>query len=96
ALREYLVRLVSATRFHPDVALGASTRGTLHLFHASQARAAMEGRTYVIPEDIKALAEPVLSHRLILRPNADLQGTTASKIIHGILLKEPVPHLGET
>ena len=96
ALREYLVRLVAATRFHPDVALGASTRGTLHLFHASQARAAMEGRTYVIPEDIKALTEPVLSHRLILRPNADLQGTTAGKILHGIMAKEPVPHLADT
>ncbi len=96
SLREYLVRLVSATRFHPDVALGSSTRGTLHLFHAAQARAAMEGRTYVIPEDIKSLTDAVLSHRLILRPNADLQGTTASKVLHGILLKEPVPHLTDT
>jgi MoxR-like ATPase len=95
SLREYLVRLVSATRYHTDVALGASTRGTLHLYHAAQARAAMEGRTYVIPEDIKELADPVLAHRLILRPNADLQGSTASKILHGIVLREPVPHLAD-
>ncbi|MBO0703385.1 MAG: MoxR family ATPase [Candidatus Dormibacteraeota bacterium] len=96
SLREYLVRLVSATRYHADVALGASTRGTLHLYHAAQARAAMEGRTYVIPEDIKELADPVLAHRLILRPNADLQGSSASKILHGIVLREPVPHLSDT
>ncbi|MGH7911371.1 MAG: AAA family ATPase [Candidatus Dormibacteraceae bacterium] len=94
-LRGYMVRIVSATRDHPDVALGASTRGTLHLYHATQARAAMLGRTYVTPDDVKALAESVLAHRLILRPNADLQGATASTILHGILLRETVPQLAE-
>src|SRR5437762_6575795 len=65
-LREYIARLVERTRNHPEIALGASTRGTLNLFHASQARAAALAREFVTPDDIKALAEPVLAHRLIL------------------------------
>jgi MoxR-like ATPase len=92
-LREYIARLVERTRSHPEIALGASTRGTLNLFHASQARAAAIGREYVTPDDIKALAEPVLAHRLILRPNAEMQGQTAGKILGQLLDREQVPQL---
>jgi MoxR-like ATPase len=92
-LREYIARLVGRTRGNPEVALGASTRGTLNLFHASQALAAVQGRGYVLPDDIKALAEPVLAHRIILRPNAEMQGQSAGKLISGLLEREHVPQM---
>jgi MoxR-like ATPase len=92
-LREYIARLVGRTRGNSEVALGASTRGTLHLYHASQALAAVLGRSYVLPDDIKALAEPVLAHRIILRPNAEMQGQSASKLVAGLLEREVVPQL---
>ena len=92
-LRDYISRLVGRTRTSPEVALGASTRGTLNLFHASQAYAALVGRTYVIPDDIKVLAEPVLAHRIILRPNAEMQGQSAGKLVAGLLEREQVPQL---
>jgi MoxR-like ATPase len=90
-LKEYTARLVERTRSHPEIALGASTRGTLSLFHAAQARAAILDREYVIPDDIKALVEAVLAHRVILRPNAEMAGQTAARIVTGILEREPVP-----
>ena len=92
-LRDYIARLVGRTRGNPEVALGASTRGTLNLYHASQAYAALQGRTYVIPDDIKTLAEPVLAHRIILRPNAEMQGQSAGKLVAGLLEREHVPQL---
>jgi MoxR-like ATPase len=92
-LRDYIARLVGRTRGNSEVALGASTRGTLNLFHASQALAAVQGRSYVLPDDIKALAEPVLAHRIILRPNAEMQGQSASKLVAGLLEREVVPQL---
>src|SRR5882672_2092918 len=92
-LREYIARLVGRTRGNPEVALGASTRGTLNLFHASQALAAVQGRTYVLPDDIKVLAEPVLAHRIILRPNAEMQGQSAGKLVAGLLEREHVPQM---
>ena len=92
-LREYISRIVGRTRTSPEVALGASTRGTLNLYHASQAYAALLGRTYVIPDDVKALAEPVLAHRIIVRPNAEMQGQSAGKLIAGLLEREHVPQL---
>ena len=92
-LREYIARLVGRTRGNPEVALGASTRGTLNLFHASQALAAVLGRTYVIPDDIKELAEPVLAHRIILRPNAEMQGQSAGKLVASLLEREHVPQM---
>src|SRR5258708_2610281 len=93
ALLEYIARLVGRTRGNPEVALGASTRGTLNLFHASQALAAVQGRSYVLPDDIKALAEPVLAHRIILRPNAEMQGQSAGKLVAGLLEREHVPQM---
>src|SRR5256714_2231530 len=92
-LREYIARLVGRPRGNPEVALGASTRGTLHLYHASQALAAVQGRGYVLPDDIKTLAESVLAHRIILRPNAEMQGQTAGKLVAGPPGREPRPQL---
>jgi len=92
-LRDYIARIVGRTRGNPEVALGASTRGTLNLFHACQAYAAIDGRKYILPDDVKRLAEPVLAHRIILRPNAEMQGQSAAKLIAGILEREHVPQL---
>ena len=92
-LKEYIARLVEKTRTHPEIALGASTRGTLNLFHAAQARAAVLGREYVMPDDIKALAESVLGHRIILRPNAEMQGSSATRILHQLMEREHVPQM---
>jgi len=92
-LRDYIARLVGRTRGNPEVALGASTRGTINLFHASQALAAVQGRTFVIPDDIKILAESVLAHRIILRPNAEMQGQSAGKLVAGLLKREHVPQM---
>ena len=92
-LKEYIARLVEKTRTHPEIALGASTRGTLNLFHAAQARAAVLGREYVMPDDIKALVESVLGHRIILRPNAEMQGSSATRILHQLMEREHVPQM---
>ncbi|TMD06752.1 MAG: MoxR family ATPase [Chloroflexi bacterium] len=93
SLREYMARVVDRTRSHADIALGASTRGTINLYRASQAWAAMQGREFVVPDDVKELAEPILAHRLILRPNAEMQGQTPRKILTQLLEREPVPQL---
>ncbi|TMF89181.1 MAG: MoxR family ATPase [Chloroflexi bacterium] len=90
-LKEYVARLVERTRAHPEIALGASTRGTLNLFHGAQARAAVLGREYVVPDDFKSLAESVLAHRIILRPNAEMQGQSAARILASLMEREPVP-----
>ena len=90
-LKEYIARVTHRTRSHADIGLGASSRGSLGLFRSSQARAALEGRDFVTPDDVKALAQPVLGHRLILKPNAELRGLTAAKILGQILESEPVP-----
>ncbi|MEO9223636.1 MAG: MoxR family ATPase [Acidimicrobiales bacterium] len=91
ALRGYLVDLAEASRRHPAVAVGMSPRATLGLQRAGRARAALDGRTYVIPDDFKALAEPVIAHRLLLSPEAELQGETAADIVRELLDTLPVP-----
>ena len=91
ALRDYIVAIVGATRSHPLTALGASPRGSLGLLHASQAYAAVSGRTYVQPDDIKRLAVPVLAHRLILRPETRVKNVTGPSLIEEILGRVPVP-----
>ena len=93
-LKEYCVRLVQRTREHADVALGASPRGTLGLLHSGQARAAMAGRDYVLPDDIKDVAPHVLGHRVVLRPNAELRGLTATAVVEEVLATESVPMAG--
>jgi len=92
-IKEYIARLVEKTRNHPEIALGASTRGTLHLFHGAQARAALLGREYVLPDDVKVLLEPVLGHRIILRPNAEMQGSSPGRILHQLMEREHVPQM---
>jgi MoxR-like ATPase len=90
-LKEYCVRLVQRTRQHPDVALGASPRGSLGLLHSAQARAASAGREFVLPDDLRGLAAGVLTHRVILTPNAELRGVTAASVIEEVLAAETVP-----
>ena len=90
-LKEYIARVTHRTRAHGDVGLGASPRGSLGLFRGAQARAALDGRDFVTPDDIKALALPVLAHRVILKPNAELRGLTSARVIGQILETEPVP-----
>lgn len=91
AIKRYIVDLARQTRDHNDVYLGVSTRGSLALFHACQARAALHGRSFVLPDDVKALARPVLAHRLILRPAARLQDVSAERVIDELVSTLPVP-----
>jgi MoxR-like ATPase len=91
AVKEYVVRLVQKTRQHSDVYLGASPRGSLTLYRAAQARAALRGRTYVLPDDAKFLAPYVLSHRLIVSPSARLRNVRAHEILDSILDQVPMP-----
>ncbi len=90
-LRRYLTRIVRATRADEAVDLGASPRGTLALGRASQALAALRGRGYVLPDDIKALAPAVLGHRIILSPEARLRGRTTGQLLEEIVAAVPVP-----
>jgi MoxR-like ATPase len=85
SLRGYLVRLAASLRAHPDLALGMSPRATLALFRAGQAYAALQGRDYVTPDDLKRLAGPVLRHRLLLRPESALRGRSAADVLTGVL-----------
>jgi MoxR-like ATPase len=94
SLKEYCVHLVQRTREHPDVALGSSPRGSLGLLHAGQARAAIAGRDYVLPDDIKYVAPHVLTHRIMLRPTAELRGLTQSAVVDQVLDAEVVPMAG--
>jgi len=95
SLRDYIIRLANATRQHADLALGISPRATFALFRAAQAAAALAGRDYVIPDDIKTLALPVWHHRLLLRPESSLRGRTATAVLENVLA-ETTLDLGET
>jgi len=90
SLQDYIIRLVSATRHHPDLALGASPRASLALFKASQALAALRGRDHVIPDDIKYLMPVTLTHRLIVTSEAELRGHSAPAIIRDLLNITPL------
>jgi MoxR-like ATPase len=90
-LRRYIVEIAEATRRHPDVYLGASPRAAIMLLRASRAMAASESRDYVIPEDVKALAIPVLAHRLIVSADAAMSGRTAADALGNVLDEVPVP-----
>lgn len=90
-IKQYIVALVTATRQHPDVYLGSSPRGSLALFRCAQTRAAMAGRDYVIPDDVKALAEVSLSHRIIVGPAARIKDISARTIVQDVLASTPVP-----
>jgi MoxR-like ATPase len=89
-VRDYIVRLIHATRAHTDLALGASPRGSLALFKTAQALAALRGRDFVLPDDVKVLAVPTLVHRLIVRPESALRGYTAERILNDLLTATPL------
>ena len=91
SLNNYIVDIVSHTRTHPDVALGSSPRGSLSLFRASQAWALYNDRNYVLPDDIKVMAIPVLSHRIIMKQEAKLKKISPNEILNSILTKVNVP-----
>lgn len=89
-VRDYIVRLVNATRGHPDLLLGASPRGSLSLYKTGQAWAALHGRDFVLPDDIKRLAPLVLAHRCLVHPESALRGRTAATIIAELLNQVPL------
>lgn len=91
AIQKYIIDLVGRTRQSSDVYLGASPRGSLALFRAGQARAALHGRDHVLPDDIKSLAISVLGHRIIVSPAARLRELSADRIVQEILQNAPVP-----
>jgi MoxR-like ATPase len=91
ALKRYLVAIAEATRSHPQLELGMSPRATLSLLRVTRVWAAMAGRDFVTPDDVKQLAEPVLAHRLLVTPEADLQGTPSGAILVDVLDTVPVP-----
>ncbi|MGQ9803918.1 MAG: AAA family ATPase [Anaerolineae bacterium] len=91
AVKRYIVELTRRTREYPDIYLGASPRGSLTLSRAGQARAAISGRDFVLPDDVKALALPALGHRVIIGPTARMRDVTAEEIVEEILRKVPVP-----
>ncbi len=87
---EYIVRLVNATRTHPDVYLGASPRGSIALYRAGQAMAGLLGRDYVLPDDVKTLAEPALAHRVIIKTSSSIHDVQAGQVIRELLDTVPV------
>jgi MoxR-like ATPase len=91
SLKNYLIELADATRRHPRLALGMSPRASLNLQRAARSRAVAAGRNYVVPDDIKALAEPVLAHRLAVTPEAQLAGMRSADVLDEVLRTVPVP-----
>jgi len=91
AVEGYLVALVRTTREMPEISLGASPRATIALLRGSQALAALEGRSYVLPDDVKRLARPILGHRLILSSEGRLRGQTEARVVGDLLDRVPVP-----
>ena len=91
SVRSYIVAVVQATREHTGLSLGASPRASLALYRCCQANAALDGRDFVSPDDVKALASPVLAHRMLITSNSRLRGRTADHVIEEILGTAPVP-----
>jgi MoxR-like ATPase len=94
AVKQYLLDLVTATRRHPDLALGASPRASLHLLRAARASAALSGRAHVLPDDVQDLLVPVLAHRLLLTADAQLAQRSVGDVLVGLLRSVPVPSAG--
>ncbi len=92
-VRTYLLQIVNQTRQHDDLALGGSPRATIALFRCSQAMAAIRGRGYVMPDDVKKILAPVMNHRVILRPESRLRKVTTEKVIEEIVSEIAVPTL---
>jgi MoxR-like ATPase len=93
-IRRYAVELVSATRRLPEIRIGASPRSTLHLVRAARAQAALSGRDFVVPDDIHAIAVPVLAHRLVLTPEAQAGRRSPAEMIRALVQRVPVPQAG--
>jgi MoxR-like ATPase len=91
SIKHYIVTLVGATRNHSAIYLGASPRGSLALFRTAQARALLQGRDYVLPDDVKALAEPVLAHRLVVRLSDTSSDKSGRTVIANLIDTIPVP-----
>ena len=91
SVADYVLSLVRALRDHPNVAIGASTRGALALFKAGQAIAAVRGRDYVIPDDIKEMATYVLPHRVLIQPDSIIRGVTSESVVNSVLSSGDVP-----
>jgi MoxR-like ATPase len=91
SVREYVVKVARATREHEEVDLGASPRGTMALYHASQALAALQGRSFVLPDDVKFLAPHVLTHRILISPQTRLRGRRPEEVVAEIVNTVPVP-----
>jgi len=89
-LQDFIIKLVTATRNHAELVLGGSPRASLALFKASQALAAIKGRDYVIPDDIKQLVVPTLAHRLMIRPESELRGRSTKSIVKEIVEATPL------
>jgi MoxR-like ATPase len=92
SIREYIVALVNATRHHQNIYLGISPRGSLALLRAGQALAAIQGRGYVIPDDVKMLVKPTLAHRIIVTPAARVRSITPNAILDEILQSVAIPN----
>jgi MoxR-like ATPase len=95
-VRRYLLQIIHDTREHEDIALGASPRAAIAFFRACQAMAAIRGRNYVLPDDVKRVAGPVLTHRMILKPESRLRKIVAAKVIEDIIAELAVPTLPGT
>jgi MoxR-like ATPase len=90
-VKQYLMQIVHLTRGHEDLALGGSPRASIALFRTSQAMAAIRGRNYVLPDDVKRVAAPVLTHRLILRPESRLRKVTTESVVQDVIDEIAVP-----
>jgi MoxR-like ATPase len=91
SIRDYIVRVARFTRAHQEIELGASPRATIALYQSSQAWAAIQGRDYVLPDDVKEMAPHVLTHRLMISPQAQLRGRKPQELVAGIVDTVPVP-----
>ena len=93
-VRRYLLEIVHGTRMHDDILLGGSPRASIALFRTAQALAAINGRGFVLPDDVKRMVQPVLAHRVILRPESRLRKVTAAGLLHEIVGDVRVPVVG--
>lgn len=91
SIDDYIINIINQTRNNKDIQLGASPRGTLALFRAAQAFAVMNGREYVLPDDVKEMIKPVLAHRIIIKPDIKLQGFTAEDVLNNIIKQVYIP-----
>jgi MoxR-like ATPase len=90
-IKQYIVNIVDSTRKHGSVYLGASPRGSLALYRTCQARALLDGRDFVVPDDVKELAYPTLGHRIIISPSARVKSVNAKEVVEQCLDRIPVP-----